>query len=223
MQAPRDFVTLYLFNGISEETWKKNLEKRVELRLFRIEEIVGLEEAQRTKLELALKGDLCRFYRSMALAREQTKGLDMRNQNDVQKGWQIIMPLQQQAAKGVIDENSLFEKVLSIILTEKQRGQYDDYSRKRQRTQVNAFINMTIVEIEKSLPLSAHQRQALVKIIQEKPLPALIPANATPYVGYAMLSRVTAADLQDLLDESQQKVFLQIQQQYAGQARAIKW
>jgi len=122
----QDIIAMYLFQGQDEAGFKRSLSSRLNLRLDRIKSLLELDERQSMKIELALKGDLSRFYRAMERVRTKTKGLDMQNQNEMNQAWQLVSPLYTKImGSGILDDKSLFVKVLDGTLTEEQLERYD--------------------------------------------------------------------------------------------------
>lgn len=220
--AEQDVVSMYLFNGKDEAGFKRNLETSCQLRVDRVAEVVGLTEDQRSKLELAIRGDLSRVYREMEKVRQKTKGLNMQDQADMQKAWQEISPLYQRFQNGgVIDENSLYENVLASVLDEQQREQFQQYLDGRRQFKMQALAAASLSEMEKQMPLLADQREQLIKLVRQVPVPR--KANGMhAYVGYAILGRVKRNAVADILDENQLKVYDDLIKQF-GRIGGIQW
>jgi hypothetical protein len=214
---------MYLFNGADEVTFKSQLDHRTELRVERIAKVVGLTGEQIVKLKLAAHGDLCRFYRDMALVRDKTKGLNPQVAGDMQQAWKEIMPLQQRMAKGIVEEDSLYEKVLASTLTAEQEQSYRDYVREREIAEIRALFRVTLADMEKSLPLTAKQRAELIKLVESQDLPGNVPKSNLYMVGYAILARLPAGDTTAIFDEHQEKTFDQLRKSYQRYAASMRW
>jgi len=221
--ARQDVMSMYLYNGRDEATFKKNLEQQTDLKIEQISRLVQLDEAQLEKLELAAHGDLSRFYRELERIREQVKGFSPENGNDMQQAWQVISPLQQRIAAGIFDENSLLERVLCTLLSPEQHQTYRAGQRERQLYRYKSVLRMTIADLEKALPLTAKQRTELIKLVEEKNFPRACPQNLESYVGYAMLARLSEQETKELLDAEQHKTFHQLSLQYAQFMNNFTW
>lgn len=220
----QDVVAMYLFNGQNENTYRSRLEHQSELRVERLSQIVRLSEPQLEKLKWAVQGDLNRFYRDMSLIREQTKDLNLQDQADMQKAWQLVMPLQQRASRGIVtSEDSLLEKVLSSTLSQEQQVQYKAYLQERQLAEFKAILRMTIADMEKTLPLTAQQRTQLIKLVESKDFPRKVDSQYAPFVGFIMLGRLSRLEVQEILDEHQQAVFQQLKEQYKAYENGVTW
>ena len=204
----RDILAMYLFNGADEATFRRRLEQSTQLRIDRIADVVGLDEAQRAKLELANHGDLCRFYREIDQVRQKVKGLDPQNNNDLQAAWQHIMPVQQRLSKGIIDENSLSERILQNLLNDDQKTLYKEFRRERQTAQFRDIVRISIAELEQSVPLTEKQRGGLIKLLDER-IERIPPENRfadqqlEAYYGYILLAQLPNDRLSELLDVQQ--------------------
>lgn len=218
VQQP-DILSMYLFNGSDEATFRRQLEQRSHVRIARIAEVVGLDEAQRSKLELAAHGDLSRFYRELDHVRQKTKGLNPQNNEDMQKAWEHIMPIQQKATQGIVTDDSLSERILRSLLTDEQKAKYIEFLQERRAAQFHAILRITVADLEKALPLTEKQRAALIKLVEDKPLPdnvQLRQQGMQAYLGFVMLGRLKDDELKDVLDEQQLKTFRQLTEQYAN-------
>ncbi len=219
----QDIVAIYLFNGTDEASYRKQLEARTQLKIDSVIRVAGLGKVQSQKLQLAAKGDLNRFYRDIDVVRKETKGLNIQNQQDAQKAWEIVSPLQQRLAKGLLQEGSLFQKVLDSVLQPEQEEQYEEYLEKQNAARRRAVIRVTIADIERMAPLLNQQRQQLIRLLDSKKPPQKVPNGYTPYLGYIMLTRIKPEELEEIMDEAQLKVFKKVKQQYAAYARSVTW
>ncbi len=218
-----DILSMYLFNGNDESKFKRNLEQGIDLQVTRVAEIVGLDTEQLGKLRLAAHGDKCRFYRELERVREKTKELNPQNNADIQKAWQEIAPLQQRIVRGLIDENSLLEKVLGNLLNAEQSQKYQEFQRERRLRCYKSILMISIADWEKSLPLTAKQRDELIKLLLSQDFPRQADAQTVPYVGSAMIARLKDEQIAEILDEQQQKTFVQLRAQHAGSVHMFKW
>lgn len=213
-----DILAMYLFNGADEATFRRQLENRAQIRVTRIAEVVGLDPEQLEKLQLATHGDLSRFYRELEHVRQKTKGLSSQNQNDMQKAWEFISPVQQRVANGIIGEDSLTERILQSLLDEEQRAKYAEFQRQRSAAQFRTILRMTVSDLEKSLPLTEKQRDELIKLVEGKELPekVFMQQQMQAYLGYVMLARLSDNELSDLLDKQQLLTFRKLIDQVAN-------
>lgn len=210
----QDILAMYLFQGQDEAGFKRSLSSRLNLRLDRIKSLLELSERQTMKIELALKGDLSRFYRAMERVRAKTKGLDMQNQNEMNEAWQLVSPLYTKImGGGILDDKSLFVKVLEGTLTEDQVERYESYLEERRKLLDDAVARAAISELEKSIPLLEGQRAKVVELLEAKPVKVnknLGGARRWQMALQNATNRLIALDqtkLADILDESQLAAF----------------
>jgi hypothetical protein len=193
------------------------------MRVNRMAQVAHLDASQLQKLQLAARGDLSRFYRELEQVRVKVKDVDMRNGNDMQKAWQAISPLQIRLANGIIDEDSLLERVMSTLLSPEQEQKYRDYLRERQVARYRSILLVTVADLEKVLPLTAKQRSELIKLLEGKKFPSKCQPGLEAYVGQAMLSRLREDEARSVLDESQCKTLARLNEQYAPMANNFTW
>ncbi len=209
---------MYLYNGADEAAFRKQLENRAQIRVRRIAEVVSLTPDQLAKLQLATHGDLSRFYRELEHVRQKTKGLDPQKQNDMRKAWELISPVQQRVAHGIVGEDSLTDRILLSLLDEQQQTKYVEYQQQRQAAQFRSILRITVSDLEKSLPLTEKQRDELIKLVEGKELPEMvdIQQQRQAYIGFAMLARLKDTELTDLLDKQQLLTFRKLTEPYAN-------
>lgn len=219
----QDIVAMYLFNGQDEATYRKTVETRAMLKVKQIARLVDLDEDGVTKLELAVTGDVSRFFRRIDELQEATKGLDIQNQNDMQKAWELIMPVQEQINSGVLGEDSLFDRILLSVLNDEQEAKYQEYLLARENAKYEAILKMTLVELERSIPLLAKQRTELLKLLMERPRPKKFQEGYLPYVGFIMIARMKDDELSAILDKQQLATVGGLREQYAAYDQLITW
>ncbi|MCA9131962.1 MAG: hypothetical protein KDA45_02360 [Planctomycetales bacterium] len=225
-QVPReqqDVVSIYLFRGVDEVSYRNRLLQQSQLRIDRLAQVADLQAEQIAKLKLAAHGDVSRFFREVATVRAQTQHLNVQVQAEMQEAWQMVAPLQQRANRGIWDSDSLLDNVLKATLTAEQSQSYQAYLDERQEAQFRAIVQMTIADMEKSLPLTVQQREELIKLVELHPLPRQVKPNFEPYVGFVMLTRLTDQETAQLFDAQQQKAFVQLKQTYQAYVRGVQW
>ncbi len=219
----RDVMAMYLYNGSDETTFKRQLEQRTDAQVTRMVQVVKLDAAQREKLQLAARGDLSRFYRELDQVREKVKDLQPNNGPDRQRAFRDIGPLRQRIANGIIDKNSLLERVLTTMLRPEQMKVYRADLRERQLYRYQTILRMTIADLEKVVPLTAKQRSELIKLLEQKNFPVASPQGMEAYVGHAMLARLSDEETTQLLDKEQLAAFRRFTEQFAPMMNSFTW
>ncbi|MCA9126998.1 MAG: hypothetical protein KDB22_07930 [Planctomycetales bacterium] len=214
--ANQDVIHLYLFRGQSESQFRAKIDNQARIRVERISGICQLNEKQIKKLNWAVQGDVARFFREVSNAREQTKNLNVQVQEEMQQAWQIVSPLYQRAQTGVLDDESLFAKILASALDEEQALRLDQYEAEQRQRVFHAVIDATISDIDRLMPLTSKQRTALIKLLHEQPVPKKLPMQMESYLGYAAICRLESKELKTILDAKQLELVNNLRAQYEG-------
>jgi hypothetical protein len=150
--------------------------------------------------------------------RQKTKGLNPQNNNDIQEAWEHIAPVQQRLSKGLIDKDSLTERILQSLLTAEQQTKYAEFQHARQTAHFQAILRISLADLQKSLPLTEKQRNELIKLVMSKELPqrAFEQQQLQAYLGLMMLARLSDKELEDVLDEQQTLTYRKLTEQYAN-------
>ncbi len=221
--AEQDIVSIYLFNGDEESEYKARLERRMQLRLDSLAKVLDLDDDQSEKLQWAMRGDLIRFYHGIDCVRQQTRGLDFQNQADMQKAFVFILPLQQRVNNGLLQEGSLFQKVLDTSLSPEQHELQQQNLRQRQAARHQAIMRMTIAEIDRCIPLLARQRDELLAAMTAIEPPRKVPQGYDAFLGYIVTLKLDESVLSKILDKAQCKAFLELRRNYAAYEQGITW
>lgn len=197
---------------------RERINSNLKLKLDELNRVCGLTDAQKKKLTLAARGDMKRFFDDVEIVRQ--KFLKVRNdQNAFNNLWQEIGPLQQQQAKGLFGDTSLFSKMIRKTLTDEQQAKYQVVLEERRRFRYRAAIEVTLHNtLGNTVALRHHQHEALLKLmIDETPPPHIFGQYDQHAVMYEM-SRLPTGKLKPLLDERQWKL---LQQQF-NQSRGME-
>ncbi|WP_145079217.1 hypothetical protein [Aureliella helgolandensis] len=222
-RAEPDLVATYVFNGRDEATFRADLQRQGAVQLQRLQTVVELTDQQTQKLELAIKGDVTRFFRDVGEVREQTQGVNQNDQAAMQQVWQWVMPLRERSMRGLIDEDSLYQRMLETTLNESQWALYVAYRERRRTAEAHAIILYTVSELDRLLPLMHKQRQALVELLLEQPFPRKFRPEQKAYVGFLVLGRVDSTRFEQVLDQNQSKAVERIVAGYKNFAGGLKW
>jgi len=176
---------------------EQRMRTRVELQLAELDRVCQLSEAQKKKLQLAVRGDIRRFLSEAAVLRNKFDKL-MKDQkaNDPnafnavwQQMWQDMQPLQLRMARGLTSApTSLLMKVVPQTLTTEQQRQYQAVASERERFRYEASIAVSLHQLEEVVALTETQREELTKLLLA--LPA--PRRTGQYDIYVILIRLSA-------------------------------
>ena len=176
-----------------------------------------LSNAQKSKLELAGRGDIKRFFDEVEVVRKEF----MKVRRDRQKFNQIhqkISPLQMKFNSGIFDDSSLLHKVLKRTLDTQQQAKYEQSELERRRFRYQARVAMVVAMLEKGVPLLDEQRQKLIKLIGEETEPPRKFGQYDYYVVLYQASTLPEDKLKPIFDDAQWRA-LQVQLRQAKSMR----
>ncbi len=115
-------------------------------------------------------------------------------------------------------EGSLFDKVFHSSLDDSQQQLYEAQIQLDRARRWKAITRTNVADIEKSMPLLGHQREKLLKLLDEVEVPKKMNKHMDGYVGYLRLIKVEEKELAEFLDEHQLAVIEQYRERYQGWA-----
>lgn len=191
-------------NG-SEIKTRQHFQNQAKSRIDRIDQMCGLTEMQKKKLELAAKGDMVHFFDRVEVAREKFMRL-RHDQQKMQEIWQDIQPLQTAIQSEQFSAGSFFRKTLQRTLSEEQFAKFENAEMERRKFIYRAKILSVVASLETNTPMSADQREKLVQLIEtETPVPRAF-GQYDQYVVLYQMGRIPPEKMQSIFDESQIKL-----------------
>jgi hypothetical protein len=181
---------------------EKQISARIKLQLEDIDRACGLTAEQKQKLQLAAGGDKKQLFEQVEALRAKfvKAGADNDAINQIA---QDVQPLQTKVASGLCGDRSLLGKTLRTTLSAEQLAKFETVRGARARFRYQASIEMSLISLEKSVPLTAEQHEALVQLLlAETPPPAAFNQQENYYVMY-QLAMLPRANVTALLDERQ--------------------
>ena len=175
----------------------QRMQARAELQLAELDRVCQLSEAQKAKLQLAIRGDIQRFLSEAGVLRLKfDKFMRDQKQNDPnafnevwQQMWQELQPLHIRLNAGLTaGPTSLLLKVLPKTLTTDQRREYEALIGERRRFHYEANIAVALHNLEDVIALSEAQRSAVTKLLLAMPA----PRQSGQYDTYIILFRLGA-------------------------------
>ncbi|WP_139228637.1 hypothetical protein [Planctomicrobium piriforme] len=210
-------------NSPSQESFEKSMESRLKLQLEAILQAGALTPAQRSKLELAGRGDIHSFIRTVDSMQDEYLGKRLSNQ-EYMEFHQKTQPLRGEAVALLSTRESLLQKVIPSTLSSEHLAAYTQQQRDRMRRRYRAAVKSTLVLLNTQLPLTADQRTKFEDLILEKTTPSM-DWNDEPLQNYFVLyhiAKIPEADLRPIFDEQELKVIQRLQQRGRGYAAALK-
>jgi hypothetical protein len=195
---------------------RQRLDTQLALRIDYIDRSCGLTEEEKSKLHLAGRGDVKRFFDRYELVKRSFHEI----KNDQQKFnqmWQEINPLQVAWQVGLFDEDSLFLKSLRHTLREDQFARYDAVARESRALHHRASIEMAVMVWEQSVPFRDRQRRELISLLTKETKPPLKSTSYDYNLIVYELSCLPQEKLKPLFDEAQWKIM----NRYLAQGRGV--
>jgi len=181
--------------------------QRLEVRIKTVDRIVGLDDKQRKKLEIAAQSDLRRLAATVADARAKYTGrslkVDPRNGDFDAEAQKVIQEVQQDAmrCREVIGHaagpGSLLAKVVNGTLDERQATKYRAVMDGRRDCRWRAAVATFLGQLDETLGLTQKQHDALTAALLATPpsadeLAGDGPVSSAPAVGL-VATRLAAA------------------------------
>lgn len=161
----------WIFQGGSnrEQSTREQLDGHFVQELRRINQVVELEETQMTRLRLAGRGDVKRFFDRVETARRKFLEIQPKlERNNLNDAYQLAMPLQQELAAGLFGPKSLFQKTISSTLDDHQLEAWQREIERADRLRAERAIKMTIAQMQRQVPMTADQRSKLSDLLIAK-------------------------------------------------------
>ena len=226
----------------NEAAVKQRLEpvsQRLQARIKMVDRIVGLDEKQRKKLEIAAQSDLRRLTENVAEARAKYAGktlqMDPRNGGFGAEAQRALQDVQQDAGRcseligQAAGAGSLLAKVIPGTLDDAQATKYQAVMDARRDCRWQAAVATVLAQLDDTLGFTQKQHDALTAALLAAPpaaddLDGGSPLQAEPAVGLVATRLVAAvggdANLAAVLDPRQRAAVAEGLQQalFAGAA-----
>ncbi|MEN6495393.1 MAG: hypothetical protein ABFD16_14025 [Thermoguttaceae bacterium] len=203
IQATTFYQWIYGQNNPTQFEQKVN--SQLALHLESVQRAGTLSDAQKKKLELAARGDMRRFLRTVEELKEKCVGRDQRAMNQI---WQQIQPLRTKVSAGLFGDGCLFQKTLKQTLSPEQAAQYEKQERQRRKFRYEARIEYVMTMLETSLGLRDEQRQRFVKLLLEETEPPkrFAQQHHDYYVVFYQAGKLGENKLKAIFDDAQWRV-----------------
>ncbi len=198
----------WVFQGRQQADYRQKLEAQLEAQLAILNRDLELSDQQLEKLRTAGRGDINRFLSKVDAIRKKTAQMNP-NQENIQELWEIIMPIQQTAQRGLLTHDSLFRKVLVVTLSDEQRRREQENEKANRDHLYAVLTRQTIAEMEQSVPLVSHQRRKLLDLLLAQEAVPVDGPGSESIVGLQRLCKVPERELANILDADQLKHVLQ--------------
>lgn len=165
----------------------------------------GLSDEQKRELTLAGRGDIERFFAEVEQKRAELQDKQY-EQEKINELYQKLQPFQARYNAGLFGEHSLLEKAANRLLDADQAGRREAARRARDEFRFRAKVELAVSILNRSLGLTADQRDAFTRILQEK---IRAPRRGGQYDYYVILYRASLLPeetLRPIFDDAQWKV-----------------
>ena len=211
-EIPINNFDQWVFGGGNNlQRGRSRIKSQATLRVDAIDQICGLSEQQKAKLQLASRGDMKRFFDDVDVVRQ--KFLQVRHdRNAFNQIWKDIQPLQLRIKNGLFEQESLLHKVVRRTLNMQQMAKYETAEQERRRFHYEAKVAAVMTMIESGMPLRDEQRQRLLKVILAETQPPKRFGQYDYYVVMYKLSKIPQDKLKPIFAAGQWRV---MQKQFA--------
>ena len=189
---------------LSAAAARARINAQLKATLDELEQVSRLSEAQRQQLALAARGDIKRFFDQVEEIRK-TFLAAKNDQNQVNLVWQEARSLQQQFARGLFDDESLFSKTLRKTLTAKQQAGYQAMLVDKRRVGYRVALEDSLARLGNGVVLRREQRESLQKLLLEETQPPLSFGQFDQPLVMLRLSQLPPEKLRQVLDKGQWK------------------
>jgi hypothetical protein len=192
---PSDILIL----GVDAETARDRLESRLIRVLDQVDQMYDLTPEQVTKLELAGRGEIKRFFDRFS---------EMKKQVDHSEGGRIevrlaardIESIRREFQRGYFDDDSLFSKMLKKMLTPAQRARYEDRDRV---ASYRTRVNWVLMPLRRELGLTREQHLRFLQVIAGETRPLQRYGELDEDAILLQASRLPEARLRPIFNDAQ--------------------
>jgi len=194
----------WIFSQMRDEASARvSLKSRIELEIERRDRVASLSDQQKAKIRLAGTGDIKRFFDQVRRARQDFIALGLVERNNINEAYQLASPLSQRLSTGIFDKESLLKKVSMTVQDAEQAEAIDEYERQRLERKKGIAIKSQVAQLGRSVPLTAVQRERLIRLIDESLDIQNCPENYYATLIHYRLSEVPKSTLLEFLDKPQ--------------------
>jgi hypothetical protein len=196
---------------------RRRLDSQVSLHVEDIDRSCKLTPAQKTKLQLAGRGDIKHLFNEFDVIKRKFKPLNQNQpdfQEEYQRLWQMISPLQIKVQAGLFQRDSLFFKSIHNTLTSEQQASYKALEEERRRYRYRASVEQAVDNIEQTTPLRDDQRQKLIGTLLSETKPPPVSGQYDYYYLAWQMAKIPEDKLKPMFDGVQWKAVDRLRTQY---------
>ena len=203
----------------TEEATRERLHERLNLAIKSIDENTELTFEQKERLRLAGMGDIALYVAEYDKLRAEYG--NQQDPNAINGLLKRIQPLQKKLQVTLFGPGSIFSRVANRILEGEQKTKLEKADEQRLRYYYRALLKSTVSKTERVEPLKAIQREQIMELMDEMPLP--VRADRKMAYWFAMYSFAKAKPkLQEILNDRQLAAMQPLMDRGAGMEPALR-
>jgi hypothetical protein len=219
IQITEEQFNQWLTNG--RATPQQQFETQLSGRLSRLDATCELTHHQRVKLELAARGDIARFQSELAPVHDELVGQSF-DQNRFDAVFQKIAPFQERIRRGILDDGSLFQKVLANTLDGEQRLAYERAESEQIAFQYRAAVKLFVATLDATAPMLDKQREDLLALLLKTTQPPKRWVSRYQWIYVLYQVSKEPPEVQTILDAAQLRCFKNAVKQGARYGPTLK-
>src|SRR5262249_29703683 len=155
-------------------------------------------------LQLSGRGDIKRFFDRYEAVKQRFNLLkhDQQKMNEI---FQETRPLSMTLQAGLFHNGSLLYRSLHNTLTDEQLARYDAVTGERRTFRHRATVELAVMTLEQSIPLTDAQRRKLIAIMANETKPARKSGQYDLQLIMLQVGRLPEEKLKPLFDNTQWK------------------
>ncbi len=193
----------------------------LDLLIGEVDRACSLSDGQKTKLHLAGRGDIKRYFDRIDEKRRQFQDVKT-DMNKFAAFQQEIQPLRVDANSGLYGESSIFAKTIPKVLNAEQAAKYAEVTREQKMFRHRAKVALVIATLDNSLGLTAEQRRKLEKVLVDETRPPRESSQHDFWVVLLQASRLPEETLKPIFDDVQWRGLAPYFAQARGMANFLK-
>ena len=211
----------WVFGSRTPAAARIRLNSLLTLQIEDVDRTCALTPEQKTKLELAGKGDVKHLYDRVAEKKRKFQSVK-NDQNKIGNIFQEIQPLQSAFNSGPFDEGSIFFKTITNTLEGVQKTKYEDVLTNKRLFRYRAKVDLTVAFLDNAVGFKADQRKKLSEILLVETKPPRRYGQYDYYVVMWQAAHLPEAKLKPLFDETQWKLLSRQLTQVKGMGQFLK-
>ena len=211
----------WVFGSRTPAAARTRLNSLLTLQIEDVDRTCSLTPEQKTKLELAGKGDVKHLYDRVAEKKRKFQAVK-NDQNKIGNIFQEIQPLQSSFNSGPFDEGSIFFKAITNTLEGAQKTKYEDVLSNKRLFRYRAKVDLTVAFLDNAVGFKADQRKKLSEILLAETKPPRRYGQYDYYVVMWQAAHLPEAKLKPLFDETQWKLLNRQLIQAKGMGQFLK-